>query len=768
MSALPLFVYEEKYSGVLGYDDEFITNRADKDLLLIQNAFAGRLVTSKIFPLIWMNEEAQGGGDATVHDQEEGRRRPPSHRTIGFLQRVTPEELEDLAQEEKDMVGISLRDLVYAHNRGFLNDIEDDNSRDILAVVAEKAIQNATHAMNPSTDVYDLGYRIRVTPWPTPTHKVMRWIEAGALLLSQEGDKTDDDHDYMGKELFIVSEEDLVMVFCNIEDLCYHSMEHVVNLENIFDVDAPHLEMENWRQHHPGAIDDNNGIFTFQVKDNAASLQIFAPIQQWTCFAPPFNADQRGGQRLIFRSAILADRLTEMLQSECQNIATTRFCFVNHVFRLNKFEPTDEIFQSHYDLPYCDSINGHRSKFTLLLYLTEGCAVDEKPALRVGDFAFPGFKGLQGVVFHHSLLHEGRPFEDSTKLFLRSELVFESPETVDDDDFDSEVARMFNIACYASVFQQDIQSYATELFNHSVASRYNALAKPTKYKLFFRQVDGIQYITNGHDYWFLFTVELKVAVIVALLDYFNGTYRLHRFRNYLEEFEVLDDIAHNDNEIMKYLWETPITGTGHDVLDEIGYECFQKLPIPTRCDCPELCMCGSQMCTCPLIRDRGGVEEFNELASAVREEIGDFSFTIFDGSVRLSLEDIEVTQSDIRFRTTGYQERVFYAACAMGYQCERLYPVVEEVVDARLFHIPPVKYRELEELFGYHLVVDMFQNGWTERTLKVPVFGLDEEVSSADIDSEFTYIRRMAEYAQIFTERDRAGVPKTKDEEETK
>jgi len=108
----------------------------------------------------------------------------------------------------------------------------------------------------------------------------------------------------------------------------------------------------------------------------------------------------------------------------------------------------------------------------------------------------------------------------------------------------------------------------------------------------------------------------------------------------------------------------------------------------------------------------------------VQEVLEDRCFTIFDGSIRIHLDDIEITGSDIRFWSTGYQERVFYAACATGWNCESLNPVDEADVEAKLFHLPPIKYRNLEERWAYHLEVDMFQNGWVERNLRIPVVRL--------------------------------------------
>jgi hypothetical protein len=95
---------------------------------------------------------------------------------------------------------------------------------------------------------------------------------------------------------------------------------------------------------------------------------------------------------------------------------------------------------------------------------------------------------------------------------------------------------------------------------------------------------------------------------------------------------------------------------------------------------------------------------------------------IFDGSIRINTADMVVTDTEIRFGTTGFQDRVWFANCPCN--CYE-YPVnyVENVQyeDARLFHLPPIKYKDIEGL-GYHLIVDMFESGWVDRTLNIPKF----------------------------------------------
>ena len=76
---------------------------------------------------------------------------------------------------------------------------------------------------------------------------------------------------------------------------------------------------------------------------------------------------------------------------------------MNYVFRLNKFEPSDRKFESHYDTPYYDRDNRHISRFTLLIYLTGGKG---KPVLRIEDLFLDQIEKMTCVIFPQSLEHE--------------------------------------------------------------------------------------------------------------------------------------------------------------------------------------------------------------------------------------------------------------------------------------------------------------------------------------------------------------------------
>ena len=94
-----------------------------------------------------------------------------------------------------------------------------------------------------------------------------------------------------------------------------------------------------------------------------------------------------------------------------------------------------------------------------------------------------------------------------------------------------------------------------------------------------------------------------------------------------------------------------------------------------------------------------------------------------DKSVNPNSPSFVIENKEIRFKATVYQERVNFAVCFGRALChnEKTNDVQAFLRQARLFHMPPIQYKEVAGM-GYHLVVDMFDNGWVDRQVEVPYF----------------------------------------------
>ena len=103
------------------------------------------------------------------------------------------------------------------------------------------------------------------------------------------------------------------------------------------------------------------------------------------------------------------------------------------------------------------------SKYTLLIYLTVG---RNEPALRVSDVDLNKIKEITCVIFDQSYKHEGNPFIEGDKIFIRSKLVFKDKKL----DHNSQIVSLFSEACYMtsqSVLDEDLALYTHECFERA-------------------------------------------------------------------------------------------------------------------------------------------------------------------------------------------------------------------------------------------------------------------------------------------------------------
>jgi hypothetical protein len=197
------------------------------------------------------------------------------------------------------------------------------------------------------------------------------------------------------------------------------------------------------------------------------------------------------------------------------------FSHANPVFRCNRFEPGDGRFHLHHDTPYFDAARQQVSRYTVLVYLTGGAA---DPALDVpGQFALDAIEPLTCVIFDQRYAHEGAPYQDGRKVFLRTELVFTDPEV----EHDPAIAARFSQACYLtgeSVFAPELARHADAYYNQVAAAHWSgAMAEAAREPFVHKELRGVHWVANGHDFWFGKRTGLSLAecAAITLLDYFN-------------------------------------------------------------------------------------------------------------------------------------------------------------------------------------------------------------------------------------------------------
>ena len=166
-------------------------------------------------------------------------------------------------------------------------------------------------------------------------------------------------------------------------------------------------------------------------------------------------------------------------------------------------------------------------------------------------------EGIKGFIFDQKYEHEGKSFLDTDKIFLRSELIFEYEEG--ELDFRSYVSKQFNIACYMtkqSVFNNELEEYASQCFNQAAETRLNVINQNPKVSedlLLYKEYNKVGFLTNGYDYWFTNDVTLIDASIYVVLDYFNCKFDSKDHFNKLTYNKVIRLKTKNMNKIFGFL-----------------------------------------------------------------------------------------------------------------------------------------------------------------------------------------------------------------------
>jgi hypothetical protein len=275
--------------------------------------------------------------------------------------------------------------------------------------------------------------------YPTARFKLLRFIPAAELA--------DTVRPRFARPCSALPE--LAAVFVDPEELGYHCFENIVGLDRLF-TDLGRAPI-NFAEFEPLS----DGLLRARFTASAPLAARLAQLDEIGLYARPFDPS-RGGLRFIFHSAELAAALTAALREALPAPLLRGFVHVNPVFRCNRFEPDDAAFASHVDSPYHDAARHHVSKHTLLLYLTPGRG--DAPLRFVDGYTIREIAAMTAFVFEQRLAHEGRPYVDGRKVFLRTELIYEDHHL----ERSPAVGALFARACYLggeTVFTPELATF---------------------------------------------------------------------------------------------------------------------------------------------------------------------------------------------------------------------------------------------------------------------------------------------------------------------
>ncbi|MCF6472055.1 hypothetical protein FAF44_27215 [Nonomuraea sp. MG754425] len=556
---------------------------------------------------------------------------------------------------------------------------------------------------------------------PSARFKAVRFIDAELI---DEG----------VRELFARPSEEapyLAAVFVDPHELSFRTFENIVPLDRLFE--AVPLELAP-----AGLTEHAEGVFSFALRLPEQARDRLSRLDGLSLYVPPLNAASRGGERFIFHSALLAEALTEAVAQALPPAVAKDFSHVNPVFRCNGFEPGDANFHLHRDTPYYDAARGHVSRYTLLLYLTGGTG---SPALDLaGGAALSEIDAFTCVLFDQRYEHEGAPYHDGRKVFLRTELVFAAADVTEEP----EIGALFSKACYLtgeSVFAPELARHADAYYNRVAAAHWDGLGEgPGRETFVHKEFRGVHFVANGYDFWFAESDGLSAAecAAITLLDYFNCKLGDTAFRA-LCRTEVIE--AEDARWIPEFL------------------RARQSRPTMTRVDktafFPDAEQPHSAIC-CPF-HTWGGydptrhdeiIELYEEARSFAAAHILPAPILMLGADVALDPDRFVIQDNLIHVLGKEGLAPVNFAACWNDESVAEDYVTVAAKVGVTRFLVPPILYGESGGC--RHLRFDFFRNSWMvdHRQGTVPVPRITE-LSWADPEERGGGWRRSVDDALI-------------------
>lgn len=637
------------------YEFNGITNNLDmEDKLLFSNVISRKILSGDIYPLIF-DDDLEFLSDF-IEDQQKYHK---------------------LSRNKKNLILIGLRDLYWANNENLLSGEE------------EKLFKNAVDLIDDEFLKIDIN-NLTILPHPTKHFKMAKFIQCDLEpVISQ----------------YFINNCDYYLVFCDPCELSYHNFENIIdisgniNLDHIVNTNRPSF-YSNFERKKYVPVELAEGIYKIPYFGTRALNE----LDELNLYTKPLNDKVRGGKRCIFRSENMAYKLTRALRKRfddkkcCLRQLHEGFIQVNEIFRLNKFRKDDEKFYSHYDTPYLDASKKMCSKYTILIYISDGKGKD---ILKIGDMSINEMNIGDCIIFDQKYEHEGNPYDEGDKIFIRSELIYMDANM----DYDKEIAKIFNIGCYMtkqSTFDGELQKYASDAYNHVVKMRYKYKTPLFRTKLLHKLFRGVNFITNGNDYWYPKAIDLKHAVMITITDYFGGKYNLNK-TNTNESVKLLNFDVEDDDSIFCYLTKLDM-GYKEEVINKLKWKKLEKYvndyfegysdeedkidkydnkpnrkPIERRkidydekkytdswdyehSIFPHCCPFHTQGPIDPR-KCKDVMDCYNVLVKSNNDLMNRTTVAIFDGRIIINMDDIEITKNKIKFKSDNMMHRINFAAC---------------------------------------------------------------------------------------------------------
>ncbi|RMJ08174.1 hypothetical protein CDV36_012215 [Fusarium kuroshium] len=694
-----------------------LSQEESENINWMRDVIQGRVHSGRVCPLIF---------DTSLPDAPDTVR----FRTLSFFSELLGDphgvsKYQSLTEDQRKIIAVGARDLYVAEAAGLLKQPE------------EAILQGMVDLVDQDVGVTQLG-GLNISFYPSKEFSITKFIENLDEKIGREA-----------SELYaqIMPTPKLFAVFVNATDLSYHNFENIIHLDSWFESNMSSvrpeeaLSLKNGNQPMP-----DREVFTCDLQGD-----ILAPLKALSgldLYVPPLNKTTRGGDRFIFHSSILSQVLTEALQSSdvLDKLSGGRlkssFEFVNYVFRCNRFNTDDSHFQSHLDTPYYDSSRSQISKYTMLINLTTG---HSDPALRIEDVSFNEIREFTCTIFDQKYEHEGWPFSDGQKVFIRTELVFKDDQL----EHNNEIAGLFAEACYMSwqsMFDQGLSSYANECFERANSLHWTLETAATRPPIYFaKQFQGIRFLTNGYNYWFWKSdgVTAKEYALVAVLDYFNCKIGTNSFQS-MAASTKLERRFESTDEIWAILAAGEVKGkTGIRHLKKTDVESLIKTgpskPLEWQLEdwdgepeeLEEFPEDGEGCCpmhSFPMFnpwKNKEIMDAYDACCDYSREKLFGAPLLILDQEIVINEENIKILNDKVFFLRSKDGKplpRINFAACWNDDTLPSEYVLAGEEIEAPGITVPPLTFHEFTQ--GYQFSLDFFRNDCMvkvdEQTIPLP------------------------------------------------
>lgn len=639
------------------------------DIYYYKNVISGNIITNKVYPLIF-NKQTNS--------------KLINYRNIEFYSQINNSNTYlNLSADDKIQYGVGLRDLYYAFTKKILDCAE---SKMLFNVIEN------TLCEEPFIFIFNMGVHF----FPSQKYNIPKFIDASDF-------EFDDDIE----QYFLKTEkQEMYLVFFAYDELSYHNFENIIPCDKYLNdltviKTSPLITYDNY----------------YKMKIDIPGLLDFVNLDIYT---KPLS-NNRGGQRTIFYSNKLSNILYDVLKDVVINkMDEKNFVSVNTVFRLNKFEPSDNKFQCHYDTPYYDPNNNIISKYTLLLYLKGGKG---KNILKIDNVSINKIESMSAIIFRQNLEHEGNPYLNGSKIFIRTELLFKEKIT-----HNKKIAKIFTKAIYHTK-EQPLSKIPDQYYNLATQLHFGLKKYENVQDVYYeKKYCKIPFITNGYDYFFP-KINIQDAAIIALFDYTNPIINKKSFKklctsNILKSNKVektINDLnflyqskQYGSESIFKKLIRHPFVESDDSICCDFHFNPDDSEPVWISSEIADI------------------VEYANKKCKVYQ----DGAYIIILGNkVYLDRNNIIVKNNCIYIGYDGTQKILNFASC---WNCETTpkdyldYLGIGKCLNAI---IPPIMYTETENY--YHLMVHMFQNDFVyefkDQKIMVP-----DDVS--DVDDNITLV----------------------------